>query len=363
MPEARVTAADVATRAGVSQPTVSRVFTPGAKVSADKVRRVKEAARALGYRPNTLARSLNTGRSYTVGIVLAYLKNPFYPEALQKLSERLSARGYHLMVFFAANLAEEVDGVVDDLLAHQVDGIILASTSMSNELTVRLRELNMPFVLFNRGQEDRSLPSVTAANYQGGLTAGRFLAAGGHKRVAHIAGWQMSANGRDRMQGFMDGLAEFGQKPLLVVDSHYRREMAIEATRALFRRPDPPDAIFAGNDHMAFAVLETLRCELNLDVPGDVSVVGYDDVPMSAWKTYDLTTLRQPVNRMVDETVKLLLDMIEHAVPPRGRIEIESPLILRGSARIPDDWPETDDSMLQTAPAANFSQPPRTQES
>ena len=340
MAETRSTAAQVARRAGVSQPTVSRVFTPGSRVSPDKVKRVHEAARELGYRPNTLARSLNTGRSYTVAIVLAYLKNPFYPEALQKLSERFSERGYHVMVFFAANLAEEVDGVVEGLLAHQVDGIILASTSMSNHLTTRLQELNMPFVLFNRGQESRSLPSVTSANYDGGRMAGRFLAAGGHKRIAHIAGWQKSINGRDRQNGFVDGLAEYGLTPFAIVDSHFRRSMASNATLDMFKGPDVPDAIFASNDHMAFAVLETLRCDLGLRVPEDVSVVGYDDVPMAAWKTYDLTTLRQPVNRMVDETVSMLLDMVENGIYPDGRLEIDSPLIVRGSARVPEGWPD-----------------------
>ncbi|WP_299685948.1 LacI family DNA-binding transcriptional regulator [uncultured Tateyamaria sp.] len=338
MPDTRITAAQVARRAGVSQPTVSRVFTPGARVSADKVKLVQDAARELGYRPNTLARSLNTGRSFTIGIVLAYLKNPFYPEALQKLSERLSERGYHVLVFFAANMAEEVDSVVEGLLAHQVDGIILASTSMSNQLTARLRDLNMPFVLFNRGQDDRTLPSVTAANYDGGRLAGQFLAAGGHSRIAHIAGWKKSVNGRDRQQGFVDGLAAHGLTPFAVIDSHYRRSMAITATLDLFSGAEVPDAIFVGNDHMAFAVLETLRCDLRLCVPRDVSVVGYDDVPMSAWKTYDLTTLRQPVNRMVEETVSMLLSMIEDGVTPKGRVEIESALVIRGSARVPEGW-------------------------
>lgn len=338
MPDTRITAAHVARKAGVSQPTVSRVFTPGSKVSPDNMRRVQDAARELGYRPNTLARSLNTGRSFTIGIVLAYLKNPFYPEALQKLSERLSERGYHVMVFFAENLAEEVDGVVEGLLAHQVDGIILASTSMSNQLTTRLRELNMPFVLFNRGQEDRSLPSVTSANYEGGRLAGRFLAAGGHQRIAHIAGWRKSINGRDRQRGFVDGLAEAGLEPFAVIDSHYRRSMAKTATHKLFEGAEVPDAIFVGNDHMAFAVLETLRCDLMLDVPSDVSVVGYDDVAMAGWKTYDLTTLRQPVNRMVNETVTMLLDMIEAAKYPDERVEIASPLVIRGSARVPEGW-------------------------
>ncbi len=227
------------------------------------------------------------------------------------------------MIFLAANLAEEVDGVVNNLLAHQVDGIILASVSMSNQLTAQLCELNMPFVVFNRGQENRTLPSVTAASFEGGRTAGRFLAAVGHMRIAHIAGWAKSLNGRDRRAGFAAGLAECGMEPFHVTDSRFRREMAVDATRELFKGNEVPAAIFVVNDHTAFAVFETLRCELGLRVPADVSLVGYDDVAMSAWKIFDLTTLRQPIDRMVDETVQMLLGMIENGIEPSGRMEIE----------------------------------------
>ena len=99
-----------------------------------------------------------------------------------------------------------------------------------------------------------------------------------------------------------------------------------------------PDAIFVGNDHMAFAVLETLREELQLEVPGDVSVVGYDDVAMAAWSTFNLTTLRQPAGRMVDATLDMLLGMVEDGRSSPGRIEIDSQLIIRGSARVPSNW-------------------------
>lgn len=338
MPQIKITALDVARRAGVSQPTVSRVFTPGAKVSPNLIDRVKSAARELGYRPNTLARSLITGRSKTIGLVVAYLNNPFYPEALERLSVSLRERGYHIMVFIAANLAEEIDPIIDDLLDHQVDGIILASVSMSNELTDRLSEEGIPFVLFNRGQENPKLAQVTAANFEGGRKAGRFLAAGGHQRIAHISGWQKSLNGRDRQAGFIAGLNASGLDPFRCIDSHYRREMATDATHELFSGDTVPDAIFVGNDHMAFAVLETLRGDLGLRVPDDVSVVGYDDVQMSAWKIYDLTTLRQPANRMVEATVDLLLAMIDGNPVDSLKIEIDSPMILRSSARIPANW-------------------------
>ena len=338
MKTAKATALDVARHAGVSQPTVSRIFTPSARVSPDLIDRVRTTAHELGYRPNMLARSLITGRSKTIGLIVAYLKNPFYPEAIEKLSEALSQEGYHILVFFAANLAEEVDPAVEDLLDHQVDGIILASVSMSNRLTDRPSEEGIPFVLFNRGQENPDLAQVTAANFDGGRKAGRFLATGGHRRIAHISGWQKSLNVRDRQAGFIAGLEEAGLQPLRCIDSHYRRSMAIKATHELMAPPARPDAIFVGNDHMAFAVIETLRHDLGLRVPEDVSVVGYDDVQMAAWKTYDLTTLRQPDNRRVDATVHLLLRMIGGDNTGPHKIEIDSPLIVRGSARVPEGW-------------------------
>lgn len=332
----RATSIDVARLAGVSQPTVSRVFGRDTSVSPDKAERVRQAADQLGYKPNTLARSLTSGRSRTIGIVLAYLDNPFYPAALQRLSERLSEENYHVMVFFAANQADEVDGVVEGLVAHQIDGIILASVSLSAPLTERIRALNIPFVLFNRGQEDEGLPSVTATNVEGARKAAHFLADADHTRIAHISGWLGSLTGRQRQEGFIAGLQEKGLEPLRCTDSYFQRDLAIEATLDLFNQGDTPDAIFVGNDHMAFAVLETLQFTLGLDVPGDVSVIGFDDVDMASWQVFDLTTLRQPARRMVDVTVRVLLDAVEHGLQATQSVEIESDLIVRGSARLPD---------------------------
>ena len=337
-PTAKVTSLDVAKRAGVSQPTVSRVFSRGSMVRAGLREKVEKAANELGYRPNTLARSLITGKSRTIGVVVAYLDNPFYPEALEKLSAALNVEGYHISIFFAANLAEEVDPVVEKLLDQQVDGMILASVSMSNKLTQRLDEVGIPFVLFNRGQLGQNIACVTAANYAGGRKAAEFLVAGGHKHIAHISGWQKSLNGQQRQAGFVDYLKETGMKPLACLDGQFNRDNAAQATRELFDRKQKPDAIFVGNDHMAFAVLETLKIELGLRVPEDVSVIGYDDVQMAGWKTHNLTTLRQPANRMVEATTTMLLEMIDQPTTKRKKIEIDSELIIRGSARIPQNW-------------------------
>ncbi|PTX55531.1 LacI family transcriptional regulator [Litoreibacter ponti] len=333
----KVTALDVARAAGVSQPTVSRVFTPGMKVSATLADKVKRAAAELGYRPNTLARSLITGQSKTIGLIVAYLDNPFYTEALEKLSRGLREKGYHIMVFMAANHASDVDSVVHDLLAHQVDGIILASVAMSSTLTDRLSEEGVAMVLFNRGSSDRELSSVTSANFDGGKRVAELLIAGGHARIAHISGWQGASTGRDRAAGFEAGLAEAGYEAFGVVDGLFSREAAMAAARALFAGSEGPDAIFVGNDHMAFAVMDVVRGELGLRIPEDVSIVGYDDVAMAAWPTFELTTVRQPANRMVDAVIAQLMAQIEGDAPPK-QTEIEGPLVIRRSARIPEGW-------------------------
>jgi DNA-binding LacI/PurR family transcriptional regulator len=334
-PAARPTARDVARLAGVSQSAVSRVFTPGASASKATADKVRAAAAKLGYRPNVLARSLITGKSRIIGLVVAYLENQFYPVAIERLSQALQARGYHVLLFMASNAPGEIDRVVADMLAYRVDGILTASVAITNDMTRRCADAGIPVVLFNRGQPGAGLSSVTSANREGGRKVAEFLLAGGHRRIAHISGWQGASTGRDRAQGLIEGLAAGGAAPIAVIDGMYDRATAAAAALALIDRPDPPDAIFVGNDHMAFAVLDALQ-ERGVPVPGAVSVVGYDDVPMAAWRAYDLTTVRQPLNRMVEATVETLLGHIEEPDRPAQTLEIDGPLIVRGSARLPE---------------------------
>jgi DNA-binding LacI/PurR family transcriptional regulator len=331
----KITSIQVARRAGVSQSAVSRVFS-GASASAETVAKVRRAAEELGYRPNVLARSLITGRTRMIGLVVAYLENPFYPVALELLSKALQARGYHILIFLAGNATEAIPAVVQELMDYQVDGIITASVAMSNDLTTRCGEAGIPVVMFNRGQDDVRLSEVTSDNFAGARRATEFLIRGGHSRIAHIMGWQGSSTGRDRAQGFRAAMADAGLTPVAMVDGMYDRVVSAQATRDVMAQARP-DAILVGNDHMAFAVMDTLRGELGLRVPQDVSVVGYDDVPMSAWGAYDLTTIRQPVRRMVEATVDVLLQQIEGDRAPH-KVRIDGPLILRGSARKPDGW-------------------------
>jgi len=336
----KITSADVARRAGVSQSAVSRVFTKGASASDKTVAKVKKAAIELGYRPNVLARSLITGRSRIIGLVVAYLENHFYPEALEKLSNALQEKGYHVLIFMAGKDAANIDNVVDEILDYQVDGIVTASVALSSDLTRRCAAAGIPVVLFNRAQDDASLSSVASANFQGGRKVARFLAAHKPKRIGYIAGWEGASTQRDREAGFRRGLAEAGLELAVWGLGNFEMEQAKAAAREMFGKPDRPDAVFVANDHMAFGVMDALRFELGLRVPQDVLVVGYDDVPPAAWPAYGLTTLRQSANQMVARTVEILMRTIETGETQPEQIEIEGPLIIRRSAPAPEGWTE-----------------------
>ncbi|MEP4194834.1 MAG: LacI family DNA-binding transcriptional regulator [Aliishimia sp.] len=334
----RITSLQVAKLAGVSQSAVSRVFTKGASVSPKTALKVREAALELGYRPNVLARSLITGKSRIIGLIVAYLDNYFYPLALEKLSNSLQAEGYHVLVFMASNDTHSTDQVIDELLDYQVDGIITASVGISNDLTARCEAAGVPVVLFNRSQDSADHSAVTSNNFSGGQSVAAFFADAGHKRIAYIGGWEGASTQRDREAGFRDGLAQAGLPLVAHGLGQFTVDGAKEAAREMFGGPTPPDAVFVATDHMAFAVMDVIRSELGLRIPEDVSVVGYDDVPPAAWAAYDLTTVRQRANVMVQETVALMLDKIGNPASEPRHITVESPLIIRSSAKIPEGW-------------------------
>ena len=247
----RVTSFDVARLAGVSQSAVSRVFS-GASAAQKTIDKVRKAAAELGYRPTVLARAMITGKSRIIGLIVANLDNQFYPLALERLSYAPQEKGYHILVFMASNSQDGIGKIIDELMDYQVDGIITASVSMSSELMSRCADAGIPVVMFNRGQDGAGLSAVTSANVAGGGKVAEALVAGGHRRMAHIAGWSGSSTGRDRARGFSEGLAAAGQAPVAVVDGMYKRKVAADLARDLIAREGGADAcvkpLTPGND-------------------------------------------------------------------------------------------------------------------
>ncbi len=329
----RVTSVQVARLAGVSQSAVSRVFTPGASVSERTREKVRNAAQELGYRPNALARAMITGKTRIIGLVVAYLENYFYPDAIERLSVALQQQGYHILVFMAAPSVNDVQRVVREILDYQVDGIILASVSLSSDLAARCDAAGIPVVLFNRDQDDARLCSVTTDNRAGGRAIAGHFADLGHRRIGYIAGFEGASTQRDRERGFRDGLEEAGLEVSARQVGGFLYPAARAAALEMFSGADRPEAAFVCNDHMAFAVMDALRSKLGLRIPEDVAIAGFDDVPIAGWPAYDLTTYRQPIARMVIHTVETLLERIaDRSAPPR-RIELDGELIIRSSTR------------------------------
>ena len=345
----RATATDVARRAGVSQSAVSRTFTPGASVSAKVRLKVLAAAQLLGYRPNALARSLLTNRSRIIAVVMSYLENQFYPEVLQALSERLKDAGYQLLLF-TADAESPLEPVLDQILEFQVEGLILASVSLSSQLAKECAKIDMPVVMFNRTTQLDDVCSVTGDNLQGGRHMAAFLVAGGHTKIAFIAGLEATSTSRDRELGFVTRLNELGVSLAQRAIGNYSFEGASNAARQLFSGADRPDAVFCANDHMAIAVMDVARYEFGLRVPNDISIVGYDNVGPARWPSYAITSVEQPVAEMVDASVKMILETLEDRSIIPGHARIPGDLVIRGSARVPPGatekngrlvWPKT----------------------
>ena len=333
MARGNITSGDVARLANVSQSAVSRTFSTGASVSPATRGRVMAAAEQLGYRPNALARAMISGRSRLIAILVAYLDNQFYPLVLEQMSRAFQARGYQVLLYMTEPGDQDI--VVQKMLQYQVEGIVMASATLSSGLARECVKTGTPVVLFNRYVPSSPSSSVTSDNIEGARSLAHFLVRGGHGKIAFIAGNEDSSTSRDREAGFCKGLAECGQPLFARAVGGYTFAGAADAARQIMAEPERPDAIFVANDHMAFAVMDVLRGQLRLKIPEDISVAGYDDVPEAGWGGYSLTTVRQPGEAMVEATVAIMLEQVEKRVVNRRVAILPSLLVARNSARLP----------------------------
>lgn len=328
------TSIDVAKLAGVSQSAVSRTYTPGASVAEDTRGRVLEAARKLGYRPNAIARTLITRKSRMIAVVASYLDNQFYPVVVEKLSKRFQKDGYHVLLFIAS-ANEDTDELLTELMQYHVDGIVLLSAVLSSAIARNCAEAGIPVTLFNRiSQLGSTVNSVSSDNEEGGRLAARALLARGHQRIGYIAGLEDSSTNRDREAGFNAELATHGIRAFARAVGNYNFEAARVAALQMFQGTDAaqrPSAVFIANDHMAIAVMDTLRCELNLRVPQDVAVVGFDNVPQAAWGSYSLSSIEQDAQAMIETTVRLMIERINDEDLAPKHVKLPVRLVERAS--------------------------------
>lgn len=305
----RGTSYDVARVAGVSQSAVSRAFRPGASVAPATRARIYEAAKQLGYRPNALAEALITRRSNLVAVVISNLTNLYYPEVLAELAARLSERGMRVLLF-ALEAESAIDDVLDQIWRYQVDGAIVAARLSPTQLAAFQAE-DVALVLYNRTSEDAPVASVSCEYSTGERTLVDRLVGAGCRRFGLIGGPTDSTVGESRVRVALQRLAAAG-----ITDAPLDRgDFSYEGGRAAALRlldAGPLDAIVAANDVMALGAMDAARLERGLRVPDDISIVGFDGVAPAMWRSYRLTTIRQPVRRMTAAAVEMLAARIEN---------------------------------------------------
>ena len=308
-----VRAIDVARTSGVSRATVSRAFTEGSSISEVKLRRVLEAADALGYRPNAIARTLTSRKSGIVGIVIADLVNPFYAKVLETTCQKLQERKLASLLLSGAD-AHNLDTLLPQLLSYQVDGVIVAAATLSSRLADRCAERGLPVVQLNRYSELDHVNVVCCDNIRGGRMVAEHLLGIGRQRMAFLAGIENTSSSRDREIGFRSGLAQVGLDLKARDVGNYVYRDALDATQRLLSRKPRLDALFCANDAMAIAAVDVAR-SLKIKVPEELAIVGFDNTPPASSQAYSLTSVDQNIDQMVDQAVA----MIVAGSPPTGQ--------------------------------------------
>jgi LacI family transcriptional regulator len=322
------TSVDVARQAGVSQATVSRALN-GGSVSAETRKRIIDLAAKLGYSRNAVARGLVMNRSGLIGVIVADITNPFYPELLEAIGARLDSIDHHMLV---QNAAAGTEAEAAELLLQQrVDGIIFTTALRNSDSIQALVKRGFPVVLSNR-VTDAPCDSVQGDNVAGASAAADLLVSLGHTRIATLKGSVDTSTSSQRSKGFAERLSQHGLalQPRFDLTCTFSYEAAYEATATLLARRWPPTAIFCHNDLMAFAAINAAR-GANFDVPGDLSIIGYDNVRQAAWESFNLTTVSQPVAEMAESAVRFLGERIADPERPPQGVVFPCELVVRGT--------------------------------
>lgn len=329
----RATSYDVAALAGVSQSAVSRVFQAGASASQEMRDRVLAAANKLGYRPNAIARGLITQRSNMVAVVISKLTNLYYPEVLVQLTQRFSERGVRVLLF-ALERESDTESVLEQILQYRVDGVLTAAMLSPKQLDM-LEGAHIPVVFYNRTLADQLVSSVRCDQEEGERWLVDELVGAGHRSFGIVEGPPDSVVGIERKMGAMNELEALRITDITSVSGDY----GYETGRACFaelvkKRGSPPDAVIAANDVMAIGCIDEAREGFGLDVPQEISIVGFDGVGPARYAAYDVTTVRQPVQRMTEAAASMLVERIENPELSPEKRAFSGERIRGGSARL-----------------------------
>ena len=327
----RVTIRDVAAQAGVSVATVSKVINGRYGVAADTTARVQAVINDLGYQASLVAQSLRNHRTNVIGILVADLE-PFSAELLKGAADAIRGSGFEMVVYSAGGLADDHVGwerrYLSRLSGTLIDGAVLVTPTVVDV------NYGAPIVAIDPHTGQSELPTIDSDNLRGGQLATAHLLGLGHRRIAMLSGRPDLESSRLREQGYRQAMAAAGVPVSedLVLVGGYDAQASAECTRTLLTSADPPTAIFAANDVSAIAAIQA-AVGLGLRVPADLSVVGFDNIPESALCSPPLTTVNQPIRKMGERSIQLLLQLMRGDHVEATHITLQTDLVVRQSAR------------------------------
>jgi len=332
----RVTIRDVAQRAQVTPAIVSRV------INSDKTLNIKdetranvlEAIKALNYVPNSVARSLRTQTSNTIGVLISDIANPFYTEIVKGIQSAAAENGYTIVLCDTTDSSEVEKKHIEKLRSQFVDGIILASSYVEDDVISMLEDFNIKYVLVNRGSGDSSAPYVKSDDTEGIAEAMKYLLEKGHRRIAHLAGPLYAETSIRRLSSYRKALyaADIPYNSQYVVETMFDEQSGYEACNTLLKLEDRPTAICAANDMTAIGAMRAIK-EAGLSVPEDISIIGYNDIWVASKVSPALTTVRCNMDEMGKKALKILMELIKGTPMVEHKVVLPTKLIKRESVK------------------------------
>lgn len=324
----KVSIFDVAKKSGLSVVTVSRVLNGAETVREKNRQKVLEAIRELDYRPNAAARSLARGKTGIIGLIVTTLQDSFFDAIVKEMNEVLAMHGYFLAISVSDGLGS--DGSHYLIQEDRVDGLILLSPMEEDSYIVEMKRRGIPYVLIDNQKPENDAFSVTINNLRGGYAAAVHLLELGHTSIAHLCGNETFRSTRERRAGFLQALEEKGIAPFEIVNGDFEIAFGYETGKRWLEQGTLPSAVFAGDDNIALGVVNALM-EAGVRVPDQVAVVGYDDQYIASQLHPQMTTVRQPADKIGQAAAEMLLKRIEGKNKRSAVQRIDPELIVRES--------------------------------
>jgi DNA-binding LacI/PurR family transcriptional regulator len=329
----RTTIKDLAKAAKLSPSTVSRALNDHPRIGAKTKKRVQKLARSMGYTPNLLARGLVTQKNFLLGLLVYDFRNPFYAELTRSIQDTAEEHGFWLIQSSTDDDPDKSRLLVDSMMRVGVEGLIFASCQLEDPLVEALLDQGFPLMLANRRLRKDRGNYVVMDNVYGAYLVVNHLIRLGYRRIAMIRGPHGLSTSADRYQGYLEAMQEKGleiDRELVKEGPFFSQETGYTFTRRLMRLRQPPEAIFCGDDYMALGAMKALA-EMELKVPEDVGLVGFDDAEISSHPQIQLTTVSQDAQEMGRRATRILLQAIAGKLPEPQHILLEPHLVIRES--------------------------------